>query len=66
MQTSVYSAATAKLACTNKGYSCPSRTAYGASLFAIQSLRPRVGDIDPALVALTGTYHNLLRLWSGR
>jgi PKHD-type hydroxylase len=33
---------------------------------AIQSLRPRVGDEDAALVALTGSYHNLLRLWGGR
>lgn len=31
---------------------------------AIQSLRPRVGDQDPALVALTGAYHNLLRQWA--
>lgn len=31
---------------------------------AIQSLRARVGDEDPGLVALTGSYHNLLRLWS--
>lgn len=31
---------------------------------AIQSLRPRVGDTDPALVALTGAYHNLLRQWA--
>ena len=31
---------------------------------AIQSLRPRVGDEDPALIALTGAYHNLLRSWS--
>ncbi|QYU69047.1 Fe2+-dependent dioxygenase [Leptolyngbya sp. 15MV] len=31
---------------------------------AIQSLRPRVGDEDPALIALTGCYHNLLRTWS--
>jgi PKHD-type hydroxylase len=31
---------------------------------AMQSLRPRVGDDDPALVALTGCYHNLLRMWS--
>jgi PKHD-type hydroxylase len=31
---------------------------------AIQSLRPRVGDADPALVALTGAYHNLLRQWA--
>jgi len=31
---------------------------------AIQSLRPRVGDEDPALIALTGSYHNLLRMWT--
>ncbi|WP_194954781.1 Fe2+-dependent dioxygenase [Sphingopyxis solisilvae] len=31
---------------------------------AIQSLRPRVGDQDPALVTLTGAYHNLLRQWA--
>ena len=31
---------------------------------AIQSLRLRVGDRDPALIALTGCYHNLLRHWS--
>lgn len=30
---------------------------------SIQSLRPKVGDEDGALVALTGAYHNLLRLW---
>ncbi|MGE0179352.1 MAG: Fe2+-dependent dioxygenase, partial [Sphingomonas sp.] len=30
----------------------------------IQSLRAKVGDEDPALIALTGVYHNLLRLWS--
>jgi PKHD-type hydroxylase len=30
----------------------------------IQSLRGRVGDTDPALVALTGAYHNLLRQWA--
>ena len=30
---------------------------------AIQSLRPRVGDADAALIALTSSYHNLLRLW---
>ena len=30
---------------------------------AIQSLRPRVGDADAALIALSGSYHNLLRLW---
>lgn len=33
---------------------------------AIQSLRPRVGDGDAALIALTGCYHNLLRAWSAR
>lgn len=31
---------------------------------AIQSLRTRVGDADPALIALTGCYHNALRIWS--
>ena len=31
---------------------------------AIQSLRARVGDTDPALIALTGCYHNALRIWS--
>jgi PKHD-type hydroxylase len=31
---------------------------------AIQSLRPKAGDEDPALIALTGVYHNLLRFWS--
>jgi PKHD-type hydroxylase len=31
---------------------------------AIQSLRAKVGDEDAALIALTGVYHNLLRLWS--
>ncbi len=31
---------------------------------AIQSLRSKVGDEDPALIALTGCYHNLLRGWS--
>jgi len=31
---------------------------------AIQSLRQRLGDNDPALIALTGSYHNLLRQWS--
>lgn len=30
---------------------------------AIQSLRPKVGDQDAALIALTGAYHNLLRQW---
>ena len=27
-------------------------------------LRRRVGDTDPAVVGLTGTYHNLLRMWA--
>jgi PKHD-type hydroxylase len=31
---------------------------------AIQSLRARMGDADPALVTLTGVYHNLLRAWA--
>lgn len=31
---------------------------------AMQSLRGRVGDADPALIALTGCYHNLLRMWA--
>ncbi|MFV3075884.1 Fe2+-dependent dioxygenase [Niveispirillum fermenti] len=31
---------------------------------AIQSLRQRVGDDDPAMITLTGCYHNLLRTWS--
>ncbi|WP_373488129.1 Fe2+-dependent dioxygenase [Blastomonas sp.] len=31
---------------------------------AIQSLRQRLGDEDPALIALTGSYHNLLRQWA--
>jgi len=31
---------------------------------AIQSLRPRAGDDDPALITLTSSYHNLLRMWS--
>ncbi|HEX8193999.1 MAG TPA: Fe2+-dependent dioxygenase [Allosphingosinicella sp.] len=30
---------------------------------SIQSLRTRLGEDDPALVALTGAYHNLLRQW---
>src|SRR5450830_1097795 len=28
------------------------------------SLRHRVGETDPAVVGLTSTYHNLLRLWT--
>lgn len=27
-------------------------------------LRTNVGETDPSLVALTGTYHNLLRMWA--
>jgi PKHD-type hydroxylase len=27
------------------------------------SLRSRFGEADPALIGLTGTYHNLLRQW---
>jgi PKHD-type hydroxylase len=30
----------------------------------IRSLAGRVGDADPAIVSLTGTYHNLLRSWA--
>lgn len=31
---------------------------------SIQALRGRVGDDEPALIALTGVYHNLLRRWA--
>ena len=31
---------------------------------AIQSLGQRVGQGDPAIVQLTGVYHNLLRRWA--
>jgi PKHD-type hydroxylase len=31
---------------------------------AMQRLRQEVGDLHPSLVALTGAYHNLLRLWA--
>jgi PKHD-type hydroxylase len=31
---------------------------------AIQALSAKVGQGDPALVSLTGTYNNLLRMWS--
>jgi PKHD-type hydroxylase len=31
---------------------------------AIQRLAAQVGANDPSLIALTGTYHNLLRMWS--
>lgn len=30
----------------------------------VRSLATRVGDDDPAIVSLTGTYHNLLRCWA--
>jgi len=31
---------------------------------AIRTLAGSVGDKDPSIVALTGTYHNLLRRWA--
>ena len=31
---------------------------------ALLKLRARCGEDDPALVQLTGTYHNLLRMWA--
>jgi len=31
---------------------------------AIRRLAERVGDSDPSIVSLTGTYHNLLRRWA--
>jgi PKHD-type hydroxylase len=30
----------------------------------LRRLRGTVGETDPAVVGLTGTYHNLLRLWA--
>ncbi len=30
----------------------------------LMQLRQRVGETDPAVIGLTGTYHNLLRMWS--
>lgn len=30
----------------------------------LMRLRSEVGETDPAIVGLTGTYHNLLRLWA--
>jgi PKHD-type hydroxylase len=30
----------------------------------LRDLRTRLGEADPAIVGLTGTYHNLLRLWA--
>jgi PKHD-type hydroxylase len=29
----------------------------------LMSLRTRIGETDPAVIGLTGTYHNLLRAW---
>ena len=31
---------------------------------AIRTLAQSAGDDDPAIVSLTGTYHNLLRRWA--
>jgi PKHD-type hydroxylase len=30
----------------------------------LMQLRQKVGETDPAVIGLTGTYHNLLRLWA--
>ena len=30
----------------------------------LMRLRGSIGETDPAVVGLTGTYHNLLRLWA--
>jgi PKHD-type hydroxylase len=30
----------------------------------LRHLRRPIGETDPAVVGLTGTYHNLLRLWA--
>jgi PKHD-type hydroxylase len=30
----------------------------------LMRLRTRVGETDPAVIGLTGTYHNLLRMWA--
>lgn len=30
----------------------------------LMRLRTRMGETDPAVIGLTGTYHNLLRLWA--
>ncbi|MBT9524840.1 MAG: Fe2+-dependent dioxygenase [Rhizobacter sp.] len=30
----------------------------------LMSLRNRFGEADPAVIGLTGTYHNLLRMWA--
>ncbi|MBC7699543.1 MAG: PKHD-type hydroxylase, partial [Massilia sp.] len=29
----------------------------------LMQLRTKVGETDPAVIGLTGTYHNLLRMW---
>ncbi|EJE51783.1 putative iron-regulated protein [Acidovorax sp. CF316] len=31
---------------------------------ALLQLRQRVGETDPSVIALSGTYHNLLRMWA--
>jgi PKHD-type hydroxylase len=31
---------------------------------AIQGLTLKVGQTDPEVVSLTGSYHNLLRMWA--
>ena len=30
----------------------------------LMRLRTSIGETDPAVIGLTGTYHNLLRLWA--
>ena len=30
----------------------------------LMHLRSTVGETDPAVIGLTGTYHNLLRMWA--
>jgi PKHD-type hydroxylase len=30
----------------------------------LMRLRASVGETDPALIGLTGSYHNLLRMWA--
>jgi PKHD-type hydroxylase len=30
----------------------------------LMHLRETVGETEPAVIGLTGTYHNLLRLWA--
>ena len=37
----------------------------GLSLFAtLLRLRQSVGETEPSVIALSGTYHNLLRMWA--